>query len=161
MGTLPSSCKLSKKTYSFLRSTFLRGITADRDQSMLYRFLFCLEGLSGLFFSAVAGTRGKGKVEPPTYFPLHPCQPAYSDVELASPSVSVSVSSPSRLKEAGLADLLKRQTVARPPSWEGKWTFLGTWWKGGGEDDVVELGDVVEEEEEETNRGVLGAELAL
>lgn len=68
-------------------------------------------------------------MEPLTYFPLV--------VEL-SPSVSVSVSSPRRLREAGLADLLKRRMVARPPSsWDGKWTFL----------------------DEDANMGVLGAEL--
>ena len=120
----------------------------DADQSMLY--LFCLEGLSGLFLSAFpARTRGKGKVEPPTYFPGQPFPPL-----LASPSVSVSVSSPRRLKEAGLADLLKIRMVARPPSsWEGKWTFLDTWGKVGEEFEL--------EEDEEENKGEQGAELAL
>jgi hypothetical protein len=94
---------------------------------------FCLEGLRGLLLSfSFEGTRGKGKVEPPTYLPLQPAQPPLpynALLLLPSPSVSVSVSSPRRLKEAGLALLLKTRTVARPPcSWDGKWTFLDTWW---------------------------------
>ena len=73
--------------------------------------------------------------------------------------MSVSVSSPSRLKEAGLADLLKTRIVARPPSsWEGKWTFLDTWWWKEGEEEF-EL-EEVEDGEVEGNRGEQGAELA-
>lgn len=76
-------------------------------------------------------------MEPPTYFPLHP--PAV----LPSESVSVSVSSPRRLRDAGRAELLNTRTVARPPSSrDGKWTWTFF-------------------ENDEANKGVQGAELAL
>ena len=77
-------------------------------------------------------------MEPPTYFPLQPAAqppPGYRPLLAAllpSPSVSVSVSSPRRLREAGLAERLNKRMVARPPSsCDGKWTFLGVWcWSG-------------------------------
>jgi len=79
-------------------------------------------------------------VYPPAAKPLPLLQPLLpTDPQLPSavtdedsPSVSVSVSSPNRERDAGFAFRLNKRTVASPPSsCEGKWTFFC----GGGEGD--------------------------